>query len=138
MVLEQGILLRLWDTNLILRRIVLVLALAFATTFLPVHPAHADTALSYQEAYEQLCRPEFLWNCEYFVSTAYRESRFTPSAYNPDCDNSGTYTHRCIGFLQLWEAHAPNGDPNELFDLEINIQTAYRLWLRDGYRPWGG
>lgn len=94
---------------------------------------HAEGPLAYEEAYAAVC--SYDWDCTYFLEVAWRESNWTPSAVNEDCDLSGTYRVKCYGFLQLESGW---GSKTELLDLKTNLDRAYALYLLSGKTPWGG
>lgn len=72
------------------------------------------------------------WNDEVALAVAKAESEMNPNAFNPEwhrgCQGSrGVFQMACIH-------HRDN--PDALFDAKFNIQKAYELWQKEGFRPW--
>ena len=67
---------------------------------------------------------------------AWRESRFSPIAYNPSGQAAGIYQH----LLRYWpERAAEFGFRNSsVFDARANIIVTMRMVHRFGWGPWGG
>lgn len=89
--------------------------------------------LTEQEARQAIC--SYDWDCDYFMAVAKRESHYTPSAINLNCDPRRPYMQRCYGMLQIWDGWAP---PEVLLDLWGGLDTAYSIYLLYGKDPWGG
>jgi soluble lytic murein transglycosylase-like protein len=81
---------------------------------------------------EQKIRQKFPENPELFVAIAKAESNLNPNAYNPEghrgCSGS-------IGIFQIACLHTDN--PDKLFDVDINLEYARKIYDRDGLKVWG-
>ena len=70
-----------------------------------------------------------------FVEIAIAESNLNPTAHNPEYHKSGNcYSSR--GILQIGCVNY-DGDLDDLYDIDINIQVAQRVFEEQGYKAWG-
>lgn len=67
------------------------------------------------------------------VAVMMAESNFNPNAYNPEW-------HRgCQGSFGLFQIACVHINPGEdMRDVKQNIQKARQIYLREGWKPWGG
>jgi hypothetical protein len=81
---------------------------------------------------EEKIRQAFPEDPDLFVAIAKAESNLNPKAFNPEghkgCAGS-------IGVFQIACLHAEN--PDELFDVDTNIEYARMIYDRDGLKAWG-
>ena len=68
-----------------------------------------------------------------FVDIAKAESHLVPTAYNPEwhrgCQGSyGLFQVACVNY---------NGDPTDLYDIDLNIQIAKKVYEEQGLKAWG-
>lgn len=71
----------------------------------------------------------YSWPCSQALRVMACESTNNPAAYN-----AGQY-----GLFQVnypYHASRVGGDPNVLFDPEINVAVAHAIWREQGWRPW--
>jgi hypothetical protein len=61
------------------------------------------------------------------VAHAYAESRFIPTAYGQ--------AYNTYGLWQVEGSHY-NGDPNNLFNPQVNADVAYKVWEQQGWSGW--
>ena len=110
-----------------MRLLALLVALALGSTVMLAAPkADASYALTADEAVSIICFDGSAWDCETALAVAWRESRWTPDAYNPGC--------RCVGVFQIAGIHGYTADvlvvPTE------NVRIAHDLYLKAGWKPW--
>jgi len=71
-------------------------------------------------------------DAELMLAIAKAESHLNPDAYNPEfhrgCQGS-------IGLFQIACVHTDN--PDDLFDIDYNLQVAREIYEREGVQPWG-
>lgn len=89
-----------------------------------IRRAKASYALTGDEAVSIICAHP--WPCEEALAVAWRESNWTPDAYNPGC--------RCTGLFQIAGVHGFT--VAELSDPYFNVATAYSLYRTSGWAPW--
>ncbi len=89
-------------------------------------------ALSASESVIKNKIKEYDWNTDVAIAVAKNESHFFPDAYNPEWHDGcrGSY-----GVFQIGCIHGYSEE--EMFDWERNIEIAYQIWKREGWRPWG-
>jgi hypothetical protein len=84
------------------------------------------------ERIELEIRKTFPEDADVAVAIAKAESELNPNALNPEkhkgCSGS-------IGIMQIACLHHEN--PEELYDVRENLQTARRIYDAEGWEPWG-
>lgn len=80
-----------------------------------------------------LLKRYFPLNWAKMLEIATKESNLDPKAYNPESHE------KCKGSYGLLQIACSNyqGDPNDLFDPQLNIETAKQVYDEQGYRAWG-
>ncbi len=72
---------------------------------------------------------------DWCVRTAYAVM-MAESRANPKAVNWRDIHHNCRGSFGLFQLACFRGG-EEMYDPETNIQMAYELWQREGWKPWG-
>jgi soluble lytic murein transglycosylase-like protein len=69
-----------------------------------------------------------------FVAIAKAESNLNPKAYNPEWHKRGN----CYGSYGLFQIGCLNynGNPEDLFDIEKNIELAVKVYAEQGLKAW--
>jgi len=96
-----------------IKRLVILSAIIASSLFHQVSISHSEEPLQIEEVYAIICQPQYLWDCDRMVATAFRESSYRPSATNYDCypghyNPATSKPYICAGLLQVMEFHVPN------------------------------
>ena len=73
-----------------------------------------------------------------FVDIAKAESHLVPTAYNPEWHykNGVAVCQGSYGIMQIACVNY-EGDPTDLYDIELNIQLAKKVYESQGIKAWG-
>lgn len=77
---------------------------------------------------------EYDWNTKVAKAVMREESQMDPKNINW---NDRHIHYNCAGSFGLFQLACFRGTQKELLDPEKNIEMAYEIWKKKGWRPWG-